>query len=69
MVSKRKIADLRNRIGVGHSVAEELLILSGEDIELAEEASKASRGLDQCKAYIINTRLSELEEEVYGSED
>ena len=57
----RKEKELRDRIGVGHAVANELLILSGDDIDLAEYASKISPGLDQCKANIINLRFRRLE--------
>ena len=58
---ERKIKELRDRIGVGHGVAEELLILSGGDIDLAERASRDSKGLDQCKANIIDRRFKKLE--------
>jgi len=55
------VKELRDRIGVGSSVANELLILSGGDIDLAEEASLDSDGLDQCKARIIDRRFKKLE--------
>ena len=58
-----KIKDLRERINVGNGVAEELLILSGGDVDLAEKASLDARGLDQCKANIINRRFKRLEED------
>ena len=59
-----KIDDLRNRIGVGKTVASELLVLAGGDIDMAEQCSLESAGLDQCKAAIINTRFSRIEETV-----
>lgn len=55
------VQELRNRIGVGTSVASELLVLSGGDIDLAEKCSQESEGLDQCKASIINARFKRLE--------
>lgn len=61
MVSKQKVKELQRRIGVGSSVAEELLVLSGEDMELAVKASAESRGLDQCKSQIIDRRFRKLE--------
>ena len=62
MISKRDIKELRNRIQVGNSVAEELLVLSGGDVDMAEECSRSSAGLDQCKAAIIDSRFRRLEE-------
>ena len=56
-----KVDELRDRIGVGYSVAHELLVLAGGDVDLAEECSISSRGLDQCKAAIIDSRLKKLE--------
>ena len=61
MVSAQDVKELRDRIGVGNSVAHELLVLSGGDVDLAEECSKESRGLDQCKAAIIDARFKALE--------
>lgn len=60
-ITNRKVKDLRDRIGVGNCVANELLVLSGGDVDLAEEASRASDGLDQCKARIIDERFRRLE--------
>ena len=57
-----KVKQLRDRIGVGAGVANELLILSGGDVDMAVDASLASEGLDQCKARIIDSRFSRLEE-------
>lgn len=61
-VSNRAIKELRERIDVSKSVAEELLILAGGDIELAVQASVESRGLTQCKANIIDKRFNRLEQ-------
>lgn len=58
---KSKIADLCARINVKSGVASELLVLSGGDVDMAEACSKAARGLDQCKANIINERFSRIE--------
>ena len=59
---RRSIRELKKRIGVGTSVAEELLILSGGDVDMAEEASLESAGLDQCKANIIDKRFKQIED-------
>lgn len=58
----RKVKELSQRLGVGNGVASELLVLSGGDIDMAEECSKSSKGLDQCKAAIINRRFRKLED-------
>ena len=63
-MDEAKISQLRELIGVGHCVAEELLVLSGGDVDMAAECSRAARGLDQCKAAIINARFTRLEEDV-----
>ena len=60
--SAKDVKDLRERIGVGLSVAHELLVLSGGDVDLAEECSRDSNGLDQCKAAIIDARFRRLED-------
>ena len=64
-VSKLAVKDLRDRIGVGNVVAEQLLQLSGGEVDMAEEASLASSGLDQCKARIIDARFAALEDAVF----
>jgi hypothetical protein len=56
-----QIKRLRDKIGVGASVAHELLVLSGCDVELAAQCSRESKGLDQCKALIIDRRFRRLE--------
>lgn len=56
-----QVVELRRRIGVGNSVAIELLTLAGGDIDLAEKGSKMSQGLDQAKAAILNERISRIE--------
>lgn len=62
VVKKQSIKELRRRIGVGAGVAEELLVLSGGDVDMATEASVEAAGLDQCKAHIINERFRRIEE-------
>lgn len=64
MASSEQIYDLQSRLGVSESVAHELLLLSGDDVDLAEQASKASKGLNQAKCLIINQRFRMLEEDV-----
>lgn len=64
MVSNRKVKELRDKIGVGNSVATELLILGDEDIDLIVEASVQSDGLDHCKARVIDERLRRIEDDL-----
>jgi len=61
MASNKMVKELCERIGVGRGVADELLTLGGDDIDLVVEASLESPGLDQCKAKIINKRFMRLE--------
>lgn len=63
VVSNRMVKELRDRIGVGNSVASELLTLSGGDVDMAERASREAEGLDQCKARIIDERFRRIEDE------
>lgn len=60
--SNRSVKELRDRLGIGNSVASELLVLSGGDIDMAEDASRKAEGLDQCKANIIDARFKRLED-------
>lgn len=55
--------ELAEDLSVGVSVAAELRTLAGGDSEAATAASKASVGLNQCKARIIDDRFRKLEEE------
>ena len=64
MSKSRKIKQLRDQIGVGNCVAEELLVLSGWNVDLAVKCSRESAGLDQCKAAILNERISRIEEDI-----
>jgi hypothetical protein len=61
VISNRLIKELRQRLNVSRSVAEELLTLAGGDVELAVQASSESSGLTQCKARIIDERFKKLE--------
>ena len=58
---EEKVRDLCDRIHVGHGVAHELLVLGGGDIDMVEACSKAAKGLDQCKALVLNERFSRIE--------
>lgn len=61
MVRKQQIDEVKYRIGVGTTVAKELLVLSGGDVELVVDSSLKSPGLDQCKARIIDERFKRIE--------
>lgn len=63
VITSRAVKELRDRLGIGMSVANELLILAGGDVDLAERCSRSSQGLDQCKARIIDARFRRLEDE------
>ena len=58
------IKRIRDALGVGLTVANELALLSGDDPELAIECSRASGSLSQAKAAIIDERFRKLEEVV-----
>ena len=54
-------ACVRSKLGIGNSVADELLTLAGGDPYLVIDCSRASHGLDQCKAKIIDQRFKAIE--------
>lgn len=62
------ILEVRNELGIGNSVASELMRLAGGDKDLVIKSSLESDGLDQCKAKIIDGRFDKLEEQL-GDED
>ena len=66
---KDKVSDLMDRIHVGENVASILLTLSGGDVDMVEYASVNARGLDQCKAAIIDARFRLIEEDLYDECD
>ena len=55
-------AYVRQELGIGNSVADELLILSGGDPHIVIECSRESHGLDQCKAKVIDRRIRAIED-------
>lgn len=64
------IKQVKEILGVGNSVAKELLTLSGDDPDLVCDMSLISPGLDQSKANIINARFRRLEDAIrYLRED
>ena len=50
-----RVAD---ELGITAQLAKELLILAGGDEDIVTEASDSSSNLSECKARIINARLS-----------
>lgn len=58
------VNELRKRLDVGLSVASELIVLGGGDVDMVEESSLEATGLDQCKANIIDKRFRKLEEQL-----
>ena len=63
-VKASQVNELRERINVGPVVAHELLVLAGGDVDMATEASLESRGLDQCRARIIDKRFENIEKQL-----
>lgn len=57
MEERKTIYEVSERLDVSVSVARELTLLGGGDVELIVECSNASRGLDECKARIIDARF------------
>ena len=62
---KQAVQELKQRLNISESVASELLILAGDDVDLAEDCSRKSTGLNECKARIINERFRQLEDELF----
>lgn len=56
-----KVLDLARDIRCGPSLARDLLALAGGDDHLVREASDRCRGVESMKAYIIDHRISKLE--------
>jgi hypothetical protein len=59
---------IMDEIEVGRGVASELLEIA-DDPDLVIDASRRSRGLDQCKARIIGSRFASLEDWLYLLEE
>lgn len=53
-----QVKRVANEIGITWQLAKELLILAGGDEDLVIEASDMSLNLNECKAHIIDARLS-----------
>lgn len=60
-IKAENVKELQDEINVGMSVAKELLILSGNNVDLAQQASLMSSNLSECKARIIDMRFKLLE--------
>lgn len=48
-------------LGISYQLAADLLTLAGGDADMVISCSKATHGLDQCKAEIINRRFDRVE--------
>ena len=61
MTFSNKVVQLRRTLGISTSVARELLLLAGEDVDIVIQASEAASGLNECKARVIDLRFNKLE--------
>ena len=68
MTSSNDIRLVKDACHVGDQVAGILLTLAGGDPDLVIACSRKANGLDQCKAFIIDARLADLEFEVFEEE-
>lgn len=59
---KAQVERVSAHLSIGQHLAKELLILAGGDEDLVIESSLASDGLDQCKARIVDGRMSKNEQ-------
>lgn len=59
---EKNIETIMAKLGVSRSVATELALLAGDDVDIAVQCSQVSAGLGECKARIIDARLRNLEE-------
>ena len=64
-VEFNKAKALGKELGISPGVAQQLLILSGDDPVLVKQASRQSRGLGECQARILDTRIGQIEEDLY----
>lgn len=55
------IKHIRDQVGCGRSVSEELLVLSGHNPKLIVDCARASKNLNECKAHILNNRFLNME--------
>lgn len=56
-----RMAKVRDTLNVSPSVATELLVLAGWDVEMVINCSKNSNGLNECKSKIIDARFTKIE--------
>ena len=63
-----KIRILAEDIGCGGPLARDLLLLAGGDAGLVREASKECNGAESMKAFILDRRISYVENELDASE-
>lgn len=68
-VEYKQAKELGKKLGISPGVAHQLLLLSGGDPTLVEQASRQSRGLGECQARIIDSRIGAIEDDLYEYED
>ncbi|MCR4870364.1 MAG: hypothetical protein K5859_03580 [Atopobiaceae bacterium] len=62
-IGEARIRMLANDIGCGIRLAEDLLMLAGDDEALVREASCRNGGIGSVKAYILDKRILKIERE------
>lgn len=56
------VQELSDELGITAPVANELLLLAGDNCELVKDCSYASSSVRECKARIVNERFGKIEE-------
>lgn len=54
---ENQVASVSEELGITKHLAKELLIIAGGDTDMVIKCSRASDGLDQCRARILDARF------------
>lgn len=63
---KQQVLRVAKRLDISENLAKDLLIMAGGDEDLVIECSEMSSGINECKANIIDKRLTEKEGKTNG---
>lgn len=61
----KKVGEVADTLGISQHLARELVILAGGSVPMVITASRMSKGLDQCKARILDMRFCTIEDELF----